>query len=300
MSLALAACATMGPGQQEVGVIPASYPEGPLWVGNALYYTEMGADRVTVWENGQTRPFFVQEGCGPTAIAPYGQGFLVLCHLGSHLAAVDANGHLLREWRADDQGHPLRDPNDGYSDGHGGVFFSDPGLFSRLSNPEGYVMHLSADGALTRATGVLWYPNGVFTDIAHNVVYVDEHMAGRVLQYDLTPDGRLTNQRTFVDINQVRRRGRYATDYPETGPDGLEMGPDGDLWVSIYGEGRILRFSPRGELVGMIEETTRYLTNIAFNANGDAATTGSFDNENPPFPGRVHFHPAATLTRRAH
>ena len=70
------------------------------------------------------------------------------------------------------------------------------------------------------------------------------------------------------------------------------------VFVSIYGEGRILRFSPQAQLVGMITLPTRYSTNIAFNTQGDAATTGSFINDEPPFPGEVRFHPAASLTRR--
>lgn len=294
-----AACMTAPAVGEGVRVIPASYPEGPLWQGDKLYYAEMGADRIDVIENGASHQFFFQPGCGPTAIAPYHNGFLVLCHIAGKIVQVDAQGAVVRQWTQDDNGQTLRDPNDCYADGRGGVFFSDPGLFSRYTVPRGYVMHLTASGALTRATDVLWYPNGVYVDQARNVVYVDEHMAGRVLQYDLTPDGALTNKRTFVDLAQVQRRPRYRTPYEETGPDGLEMGPDGDLWVSIYGEGRILRFSPQAQLVGMLELPTRYLTNIAFNAHGDAATTGSFINDTPPFRGEVRIHPASNLTRRA-
>jgi gluconolactonase len=282
----------------EPGVIQAFYPEGPIWQGDKLYYAEMGADRISVYENGARRTFYHERGCGPTALAPYGGGFLVLCHLGAHLTAVDGHGRKLRAWTSDDAGNPLRDPNDGYEDGRGGVYFSDPDAFSRLAPPNGYVMHLTASGALTRVLGPLWYPNGVYTDIAHRKVYVDEHMAGRVLRYDLNADGSLTNREVFVDLANVEREKHFPY-YREAGCDGLEMGPDGDLWVSIYGEGHILRFSPQGRLVGTLETPTQYLTNIAFNAHGDAATTGSFDNINPPYLGEVRLHPASSLTRRA-
>ena len=297
-ALMLAPCAGAQTPVVSEHVIPASYPEGPLWRGDRLFYAEMGADRISVYENGRSRAFFTQRGCGPTAIAPYGEGFLVLCHIGARVVSIDAHGAMLHAWGRDENGHRLRDPNDAYADGRGGVFFSDPGAFSKLAEPEGYVMHLSAEGRLTRASGVLWYPNGVYVDAGRQVVYVDEHMTGRVLQYDLARNGALTNQRIFVDINRVPRPQRYEEPYRETGCDGLEMSADGDLWVSIYGEGRILRFSPQGRLVGMLEEPTRYLTNIAFNARGDAATTGAFDNDTPPFPGQVRIHPASSLTRR--
>lgn len=296
LGMALAACASITAPRVWPSVIEAFYPEGPLYQGERLYYAEMGADRISMFERGQRRTFFEQDGCGPTAIAPYGEGFLVLCHIGARVVAIDAEGRELRRWQRDDAGHALRDPNDCYADGHGGVFFSDPGNFSRQSSPHGYVMHLSADGRLKRASGVLWYPNGVF--VRGDEVYVTEHMAGKVWRYTQRDDGTLADQQMFVDVKALNVPSRYDTPYAETGPDGLEIGPDGDLWVAIYGEGRVLRFSPQGELVGDVEARARYLTNISFDPHGGAATTGTFDNLNAPFPGEVRFHPASTLTRR--
>lgn len=291
-----AACAGQAPAQEGLAV-RASYPEGPLWVGQRLYYAEMGADRISTWENGRSAVFFQQEGCGPTAIAPYGQGYLVLCHIGHRIVAVDAQGAEVRRWDRDDTGEFLMDPNDCYADGRGGVYFSDPGLFSRRTTPHGKVMYLSADGHLRAVARPLWYPNGVYVDQAHNRLYVDEHMSGHVLTYAIEPNGDLDGPEVFVDIGDARRPRRYDTPYEETGNDGLEMAANGDLYVAIYGEGRILRFNAHAQLTGMIEAPTRYLTNIAFNDEGGAAITGSFDNDTPPFPGEVRIFSAADLTR---
>ena len=294
-ALVLAACAGARADPPHGGALAASYPEGPLYQSGALYFAEMGADRIRVYADGQARTFFAQPGCGPTAIAPYGAGFLVLCHVGARVVAIDANGALRRSWSADDRNVRLRDPNDASADGHGGVYFSDPGLFSRNTRPHGRVMHLSADGVLRSVAGPLWYPNGVFMDRANRQLYVSEHLRGRVLRYDIGADGELGPARVHIDLARIARPERYATPYAETGPDGLEIGPNGDLFVAIYGEGRVLRFSPEGALVGMFETPTRYLTNIAFDAAGGAVTTGSFDNLTPPFPGEVRFHEPAEM-----
>ncbi len=278
--------------------IAASYPEGPLYQGTTLYYGEMGADRVSrAVGQAAPAPFFSQPGCGPTAISPYGAGFLVLCHLGGRLVETTTEGHPVREWRADATGRQLMDPNDGYADGRGGVYFSDPGQFSRGSVPEGRVMHLSAGGELRSVAGPLWYPNGVFVDKALRYAYVSEHLAGRVLRFEIGADGSLGPPTTFVDLADVSRPERYDTPYAETGPDGLEIGPNGDLYVAVYGEGRILRFAADGSYRAAIELPTRFSTNISFAPDGGAVTTGSFNNVDPPLRGELRFHSAETLTR---
>jgi sugar lactone lactonase YvrE len=283
-ALALAgACIGLAQAEQP-RVLAASYPEGPLWQDERLYFAEMRADRVTLSDVDGERAFFVQHGCGPTAIAPYGEGFLILCHLGARIVAVDSTGQEVRRWERDESGAPLTSPNDASADNRGGVYLTDSGAFSRASRREGRVMYLSADGALTRVAGPLWYANGVH--VAGDALYVSEHIAGRVLRYAIEAPGRLGPADTFVDLSAVRRPRRYQPRYELTGPDGLEFGPDGALYVAIYGEGRLLRFSPSGELLGMIEVPTRFLTNVAFGARG-MALTGAFDNRTPLSPGEV-------------
>lgn len=284
LMLALAGASLGQVRADEARVLPAQYPEGPLWQGERLYFAEMRADRVMFVEASGASAFFVQKGCGPTAIAPYGDGFLVLCHRAARVVAVDAEGREIRRWERDETEAPLTNPNDASADGSGGVYFSDPGRFARETRPHGWVMHLSADGVLRRVAGPLWYPNGVH--VAGDALYVSEHLRGRVLRYDIQAEGRLGEAHTFIDLAQVPRPARFRSEYSLTGPDGLEFGPDGALYVAIYGEGRLLRFSPRGELLGMTDVPTRYLTNVAFGEPG-VALTGAFDNRTPPFSGEV-------------
>lgn len=295
-AMALAACAGQAPAQN-TSVLEASYPEGALWQGERLYFAEMGADRVSVRENGATRPFFTQAGCGPTAIARYGAGFLVLCHIGGRVVAVDAEGREQRRWDRDADDVRLQDPNDATADDRGGVYFSDPGRFSRQTRPHGGVMYLSADGVLRRVAGPLWYPNGVHFDGGAQKLYVSEHMSGRVLRYDVRDAGRLEGPSVFADINRADRPRRYGEAYAETGPDGLEIGPDGALYVAIYGEGRVLRFTPSGTLAGIIETPSRYTTSIGFNAAGGAAVTSVYQHVEPPYRGEVRIYDAEALTQ---
>ena len=91
----------------------------------------------------------------------------------------------------------------------------------------------------------------------------------------MAADGALTNKRLFADIDAIAPKSKFR--YREAGPDGLERGPDGEMVVSIYGEGRLLRIGRDGKLVGEIKVPTQYETNIAFGAPG-AVVVGAFEN----------------------
>jgi gluconolactonase len=260
----------------------ASYPEGPLFVGDTLYVAEMGADRVSSYDNGGKHTFFKSNGCGPTAIAPYAGGYVILCHLGGELVVVDAAG---KERKRIGKGL-LRDPNDGYADPMGGVYFSDPGLFTKDVPAEGLLYRLTPDGKLQQIEAGLWYPNGVYVDAAEKSVYVSETFARKVWRYDMAASGALSNKRVFADVDKVAPPAKYK--YREAGPDGLERGPDGEMVVSIYGEARLLRLDRAGKYIGQIDVPTQYETNIAFGAPG-AVVVGSFENEMPPYPGQVRW-----------
>jgi len=291
-----AAAALVGVAHAEVMDSTAKYPEGPLWHGAALYVAEMGADTVYAHARGRKAVFWTDAGCGPTSIAPYDEGFLVLCHMAREVVSVSTQGAEKRRWRVDDKGVRLRNPNDAYADGRGGVFFSDPGVFSIETRPHGALMHLSASGVLRSVVAGLHYPNGVYVDEQEGALYVGEHLRRRVLRYRIAADGSLGEMEVFADLNRLtRKRGTY----PEAGPDGLERGPDGDLYVCLYGEGRVLRLSRSGKIVASIALPTPYLTNIAFGPDGAAYLTGAYDNLTRPFPGAVmRLSPAQVTGRR--
>jgi gluconolactonase len=291
-ALLLGCLALLGAARAEVVDAGAKYPEGPLWHDGRLFVAEMGADAVYVHDKGRKTPYWREDGCGPTSVATYGDGLLVLCHIGAAIVALDARGVEVGRWRSDDDGVRLRDPNDSFADAAGGVYFTDPGVFSLNARPNGAVLYLARDGRLRRVVHDLHYPNGVYVDHAEGALYVDEHMRRRTLRFAITGPGEIGAASVFADINALTQK---VGSYREAGPDGLERGPDGDLYVCLYGEGRILRLSPGGTLRASIAVPTPYVTNIAFAPDGSAFVTGSFDNLTPPFPGQVMRLPAATL-----
>jgi sugar lactone lactonase YvrE len=293
---ALLALALAAPAAHGAEVWEGSYPEGPVWIEDTLYWAEMGADRVMAWPgreaggDGAPRVFFAREGCGPTAIARYASDeFVVLCHRDGSLVRADAAGRALATIREGAEGNRLRNPNDASADGAGGVWLTDPGTFSAGARPSGALYHLTPDGRLTRRATGLAYGNGVHVD--GDRLLVSEHLARRVLAYPLR-DGRLGTPEVLFDLDAL---GLARPDYPEAGPDGLELAPDGTLWVAEYGAGRLLALAPEGGLVASVPVPAPYVTSIAFGPGGIVAVTGVRVNDRPPLPGSIWVLPAGQL-----
>jgi gluconolactonase len=272
--------------QAEPAVVASgSYPEGLLWHGGRIYFTEMGADQVTVIENGTTREFWRDRGCGPTQIVPFGpSGFVVDCHLARQMVEVSAAGVTGRRFTTAPGGQRLQDPNAAASDGQGGAYFSDSGVFDPQAPATGRVYHLSAMGAMTEVVGQIRYANGVNFDPASRTLYVSEHLARRVLALNLDTRQRVTNKRVLIDFAQLAATRDYS--YRLAGPDGIALRP-GLLAVAEYGEGRVHLFDRDGHHYNTLKVSMPFVDTVAWDGAGNLYAGGSFQNTQPPFEGAV-------------
>ena len=272
-----------------------SYPEGPLIVGDVVRVAEMGAGQVSAlplarpWATAALEDAWSIANCGPTALAPYGDGFVVLCHLSGDIAVVDADGAERRRIGTFD-GVALRNPNDGASDLRGGVYFSDPGDFYRPRQPVGRVVWLDPNGRLHAVASGLNYPNGVYVveEDGRRFAYVSEHFSRRILRYPINEDGSFGAMSVWAVIPEQSPGARFT--YDQAGPDGLERGPDGHWYVAIYGEGRVLRLNAEGAITGEVQTPFQYVTNVATTETG-AYIVGPYIHDRAPFQGGAVFAP---------
>ena len=99
---------------------------------------------------------------------------------------------------------------------------------------------------LTIPNSVGWSPDG-------RTMYFTHSSARQVFAFDYDPaDGGLSNERLFY-----RHEG-------EGEPDGFRVDRDGNLWHAVYGEARIIRLSPAGEIIGQVNLPTRNITCCEF------------------------------------
>lgn len=259
----------------------ADFPEGPYWADDKLYYAEYGGNRVSVWDGGSSSTFWSQDGCGPSAVMPYQDGWLVTCYDNGSYVQLAADGTTARVWSEDSTGAAISGPNDLTSDGKGGAYLTASGPWE--SAPiVGKVYHLSAAGALTPVADDLHYANGIQLSADGDRLYVNESEAGRVISFAIAPDGSLSDRRLFARLTDLDEpAGVY--------PDGLKLGPDGNLYVGLYSAGRILVVTPEGALLRKLQVPSPAAPNLAFGPDGETVYVMAVDDQvNPPYKGKVY------------
>ncbi len=259
----------------------AGFPEGPYWADGKLYYAEYGSHQISVWDGTSTAVLWSQEGCGPSAVMPFQDGWLVTCYDHGSYVEIAPDGATLRVWDKDSTGAAIIGPNDLTADGKGGAYLTASGPWE--SGPiVGKVYHLTADGALVPVADDLHYANGIQLSADSARLYVNESEAGRVISFAVAEDGGLGDRRLFVRLTDLEEpAGAY--------PDGIKLGPDGNLYVGLYSAGRIVVVSPDGALVRKLEVPSPAAPNLAFGPDGRTVYVMAVDDQaNAPYKGKVY------------
>src|SRR5262245_38816373 len=87
-------------------------PEGPVLPEGRLYYVEYGGHTVKTWDGLTITELWKSDGCGPSAVAPFGDGFLVACYDAGTMVRISAGGKTVQTIDKDDSGGSFLGPND--------------------------------------------------------------------------------------------------------------------------------------------------------------------------------------------
>jgi gluconolactonase len=254
-----------------------SVPEGPVLLPDISWLcVEMGPDR----------------GC-VTHISPDGETKNVIAKTGRpNGLAVDKNGVI---WAAESEtpsllrmtmdgkvevfltecnGEPFLFPNDLAFGPEGALYMTDSGILFEDFAPGGQVrpdyLEVEIDGRVFKIdvetkeivkldTGIR-FSNGIAFD-AENNLYVNETITGMVFRYPWQ-DGQLGAREDFGNV--------IAPEGPEgvKGPDGMKFGANGNLYVTVFGQGDVTVLGPDGAVVDRIKTDGSFPTNLAFGPPG--------------------------------
>ncbi|PVH69261.1 hypothetical protein DL98DRAFT_439425 [Cadophora sp. DSE1049] len=164
--------------------------------------------------------------------------------------------------------------NDGAVDSNGQLWLGTMTDFD-LGPPkaEGCLYFIDSKLCIIAKRKSLIVPNGIGWAPDHNTLYFIHPSDRQVLAFTTSGSGDIQNERVL-----------YQHD-GEGEPDGLRVDIEGNLWIAIYGEGRVLKISPVGEIIGEVTYLTPLITCHVFIGSELGVTTA--DDEKSEFGGGI-------------
>jgi len=276
----------------------AYYSESPILLDGALYHVEYTRDRVIRIQGDHIEEFWMQEGCGPAAVTPYQEGFLVACYSSHQLVYISNSGEVRRTWASPPGVDPLMTPNDFVQDRYGGIYFTSSGEFNVAPDipVAGRIYYLSPSGEISEVASKINYSNGIGLNSIGDTLLVSEHFRNRILRYSVLSPGVLSKSfEVFAELGALFPwSGERGAPSPYLGPDGLRVSA-GVVFVAQYAGSRILKLDEKGNRLGVIDIQSQFpnTTNIwaigdrlYFSAVRDDSALGS-DSVSPAIVGRI-------------
>ena len=248
--------------------------EGPIWVGNNLFFAEIPSNTIRKWTPGVGVSIFLQPS-GYKGAEPYGGP-----ESGSNGMTLDIRGRLTVAGHAQRdvyrfeflnpngpftiladsyQGKKLNSPNDLVYRSDGSLYFTDPPYGLRTQKDDDPEKQLKVNGvyripqALDQKPGAapiplqllvsdLTRPNGIAFSPDEKYLYVNNSEPKKIwMRYRVQHDGTLTEPKLLYDATADTRPGA---------PDGMKVDVEGNIYST--GPGGVWIFSPEGKPLGTI------------------------------------------------
>jgi sugar lactone lactonase YvrE len=227
----------------EVLVDGLAFPECPRWHAGELWLSEKRAGRVlAVSTAGEVRHVVdVPGGPGGLGWTPAGELLVVDMSARQLLrfdTGPDRNELVLF---ADLQQLTVGRCNDMVVDAQGRSYVGHFGydLLGGAPPAPASLVLVEPDGAARTVADDLHFPNGCELTPHGGTLLVAESAAGRITQFDVAPDGSLSDRRTFAALYDVV-------------PDGIALEPGGALWISDPVGCALVRIEPSGTVTERI------------------------------------------------
>lgn len=141
----------------------------------------------------------------------------------------------------------MNQPNDLAIGANDLIYASDP----NWSDSSGQLWRVDRDGSTSLLESDMGATNGIEVGPEDKTLYVNEYDQLNVWAYDLSESGQLDNKRLFIEFSGY-------------GLDGMRSDVDGNLYITRYGKGTVVKVSPKGKVLREIELIGEEPTNLAF------------------------------------
>ena len=141
----------------------------------------------------------------------------------------------------------MNQPNDLAIGPDGTLFASDPDWPGKT----GQLWRVGADGRTVRLAADMGTTNGIEVSPDGGTLYVNESAQRNIWAFTIDSAGDLADKRLFKS-------------FEDHGFDGMRCDVDGNLYVTRYGKGTVVKLSPKGEILAEIDVLGRKPSNICF------------------------------------
>ena len=141
----------------------------------------------------------------------------------------------------------MNQPNDLTIGPDGTLYASDP----NWGQGTGQLWRINTDGKITRVAEKMGTTNGIELSPDGRTLYVNESVQRNVWSFQVTESGDLSDK-------------KLVKQFPDHGFDGMRCDVDGNLYITRYGKGTVVKLSPQGEVLQEIDVLGKSPSNLCF------------------------------------
>ena len=127
------------------------------------------------------------------------------------------------------------------------LYASDPNWKEKT----GQVWRIDRAGKITLASPNMGTANGIEVSPDGKTLYINESVQRKIWAFTIRKDGTLADKRLFKE-------------FPDHGFDGMRCDVDGNLYVTRYGKGTVVKLSPKGKILREIDVLGARPSNVCF------------------------------------
>ena len=190
-----------------------AYVESARWHDGRLWFAHWGTDEIVAVDLDGTSEV--------VAHGPGGLGWSIdwlpdgrLLTTGTGLMRHEPDGSVVPHA---DLSHLAGDWNELVVDGRGNLYVNGRCEFDFSdAPPQGIIALVTPDGSVRQVADGIAFPNGMVVTPDNRTLIIAESIAAKLTAFDIEPDGRLSNRRTWAD---------------GIGADGICLDADGAVWA---------------------------------------------------------------------
>ena len=141
----------------------------------------------------------------------------------------------------------MNQPNDLAITADGTLYASDPAWDKNT----GQIWRIDRTGKVTRVATALGTTNGIDVSPDGKTLYFNESVQRGVWAFTISPDGSLSDK-------------RLVKQFPDHGFDGMRCDVDGNLYITRYGKGTVVKMTPDGTILQEVDVLGHSPSNLCF------------------------------------